>query len=815
VGKVSLPLGMSARRKEPPVKAREKGTSGKDSASSRTGRRKAEPLSSTGRTGVGALELAALLENLPDAVVRLDRDFRHLYANPATTNVLGLSPEALTGKTLDELGLPTEVREHWKERVSLVFEQAEISTFDDQYESPGGLHYHQVRIVPEQSESGEVTTVLLLIQDVTERRRAEDSLRASEERFRVSFDEAPIPMALVGLDWHVQRANRATTELLGYSLRELAGLEASALVHPDDRQPERNDYQELLAGRAQTIQREIRLIAKSGDVVWARVTVASVRGDEGEIIHFLIQAENVTQLRLTEQALREREELQRAVIEGANDVIAVVDLDDRVLLASSSLRLALGYEPEELVGHRLIEITHADDKSGIDTAFAALLEGKPGPVRTARLRHKEGDWRLFEGSGSVARDEQGEPHAVVIVLRDITQRTLLERQLLVAQKMEAIGQLAGGIAHDFNNLLTAINGYSDLALRKLGTIDEATLRHHLGEIRKAGQRAAELTQHLLAFSGKQVLRPETVSVNAVVEEYADMLRRMIGEEIELVVRLEPGLGNVEVDPSQLGQVLTNLVINARDAMPLGGVLTVETSSVVLDDPLAVARGSLKPGSYVELSLADTGEGMEPEVREHIFEPFFTTKGPGQGTGLGLATVLGIVEQSGGGITVSSQRGEGTSFAVYLPLSDAAVPVARETGEKLETGSGTVLVVEDEEAVRRLVDKILTGTGYRVLVTPSPLEAISLANWEPSIDLLVTDVVMPEMNGYELAQRLLELRPELRVLYISGYSPEIVRARGVLGSRESFLQKPFTAASLTRAVSDSMREGGLALSSGDS
>jgi CheY-like chemotaxis protein/two-component sensor histidine kinase len=295
------------------------------------------------------------------------------------------------------------------------------------------------------------------------------------------------------------------------------------------------------------------------------------------------------------------------------------------------------------------------------------------------------------------------------------------------------------------------------------------------------------------------MRPEIVDVNEVIEEYAGMLRRMLGEEIDLETHLQPDLYPVEVDPGQLGQVLTNLTVNARDAMASGGVVTISTEKVELKKELPLAHGALSRGAYVVISVADTGEGIGAEVREHVFEPFFTTKEPGQGTGLGLATVLGIVEQSGGAISVDSESGVGTVFRIYLPRSESPARARAAEQEEAQGGAGTVLVVEDDAAVRRLVNRILLQAGYRVLVTSSAREALALANWEPSIDVLVTDVVMPEMNGHELAQRLLALRPDLRVLYISGYAPEVVRARGVQAQQEAFLQKPFTAALLTETV----------------
>jgi two-component system cell cycle sensor histidine kinase/response regulator CckA len=392
----------------------------------------------------------------------------------------------------------------------------------------------------------------------------------------------------------------------------------------------------------------------------------------------------------------------------------------------------------------------------------------------------------------------GEPSYMVVILRDVTERTSLEQQLLVAQKMEAVGQLAGGVAHDFNNLLTVINGFTDMAIGELGEGDDG-IRRYLAEIGHAGARAAELTQHLLAFSRQQVLRPEVADVNSIVSEYAVMLRRVLGEEIELSTQLEPHLHPVEVDPGQLGQVLMNLAVNARDAMPHGGTLAITTENVGLKKSIPVEYGTLPRGRYVLLSVSDNGEGMAAETRAHVFEPFFTTKEPGQGTGLGLATVVGIVEQSGGAIAVDTEPGRGTAFRVYLPRSAETHVTKKAEPEQAQTGVGTILVAEDDQAVRKLVAKILLEAGYRVLVAALPSEAISLAAWESSIDVLVTDVVMPEMNGHELAQGLLAERPDLRVLYISGYTPDVVRGKGVLTQQESFLQKPFTAAALTQAV----------------
>jgi signal transduction histidine kinase len=381
------------------------------------------------------------------------------------------------------------------------------------------------------------------------------------------------------------------------------------------------------------------------------------------------------------------------------------------------------------------------------------------------------------------------------------ERTRLQERFLHAQKLEAVGQFAGGVAHDFNNLLTAINGYGDVALAELGPTS-GRLRKSVEEMRRAGDRAAELTQQLLAFSRRQVMKPENVNLNAVVADLHSMLRRLIGEHVAVTTRLSPDLGVVQADRGQIGQVLVNLAVNARDAMPDGGTLVIETRNARLTSSEARAYPGLAPGDYVALELTDDGAGMDEETVAHIFDPFFTTKEPGEGTGLGLATVHGIVRQSGGYVGVYSEPGHGTTFTVYLPRVEGqeAVEVEDEPAPGLATGSETVLVVEDDAVVRGLVCDVLDELGYHVLVASGPAEALELVDEvEDHIDLLITDVVMPKMNGRELAERLLAVRPDLRVVYTSGYTGDAMVERGVLEPGVAFLQKPFALDSLARVA----------------
>ncbi len=400
-------------------------------------------------------------------------------------------------------------------------------------------------------------------------------------------------------------------------------------------------------------------------------------------------------------------------------------------------------------------------------------------------------------------------HAARLVERKRTEAALRESEerLRQSHKLEAMGRLAGGIAHDFNNLLTAIIGYSDLALRRLH--DNDPLRRNIDEIKKASNRAASLTHQLLAFSRKQVLQPKVLDLNEVVANMDAMLRRVIGEDIDLVTVLEPQLGHVRADPGQIEQVIMNLVINSRDAMPRGGKLTIKTGNVELDQAYSRSHASVRTGPYVMLAVSDTGTGMDPETQAHIFEPFFTTKEQGKGTGLGLATVYGIVKQSGGNIWVYSEVGRGTTFKIYLPPVAETVQSLKPAGTLAEPERGweTVLLVEDEGAVRNLIHGVLEMNGYTVLQADSGIEAIRICEeYEGPIHLLITDVVMPQMGGRDLAERLEASHPEMRVLYMSGYTDDAIVHHGVLDEGVAFLEKPFTPDSLARKAREVLDAG---------
>ena len=415
-----------------------------------------------------------------------------------------------------------------------------------------------------------------------------------------------------------------------------------------------------------------------------------------------------------------------------------------------------------------------------------------------RFRHANGSWRTLDGIGRVLAGEG--PLQFVINSRDVTESRATEEQLRQSQKMEAVGRLAGGIAHDFNNLLTAIIGYAELARSRLKVEDPS--RAELAEIEKAGRRAAGLTRQLLAFSRKQVLQPRVVNLNQIVGDMDQMLQRLIGEDIELVTLPRENLGSVMADTGQIEQVVLNLAINARDAMPRGGKLTIETAEAELDENYSAFHFDVPPGHYVSLIVSDNGIGMDAKTLSYAFEPFFTTKEIGKGTGLGLSTVYGIVKQSGGHVTVYSEPGVGTTFKIYLPRVEALPDVtASSTRHPVQAGgTETVLVVEDEEPVRRLVCRSLEAQGYKTLSAAGPNEALAVCEEHAGeIHLMLTDVVMPRLGGKGLAKQATAVRPGMKVLFMSGYTDDAIVHHGVLDAGTPFLQKPFTPSALSRKV----------------
>jgi two-component system cell cycle sensor histidine kinase/response regulator CckA len=643
-------------------------------------------------------------------------------------------------------------------------------------------------------EQGRPAVVQGTCQDVTEARRVEDALRAAEQLFRRAFDDAPIGMALIDLEGRWLRLNRAISQMLGRSEQELRTTQLSELNHPDDRRLDRPLIKELLSGRRRSFALEKRYIHADGHLIHALVHVSLMHGDGERPLYFLCQLVDITERRRAEAERNAAQERMQAIIDNSPALVIVKDLEQRYLLVNRrweeicGLRGddVLGYTSGEVLGHRSPAQDEVD-REVIET----------GEVREtmATMLGLDGEEITFLVVKFPLRDAEGKLYAVCTISTDITERRRsaeeraeLEARLVQAQRLESVGQLAGGVAHDFNNLLSVILSCVDFASRELPA--DHPVRDDVEEIGRAADRAAALTRQLLMFSRREVVMPQVVDVAALVRDLERLLNRTLSERVALRISCGPDVVPVLIDPRQLEQVLVNLAVNARDAMPEGGTLSI-------------AVGGTDGG--VRITVADDGVGMPPEVRERAFEPFFTTKEAGEGTGLGLASVHGVVTDAGGTIDISSEIGAGTVVTIFLPAAAEELPSADEESPApvRASGSARVLVVEDQDPVRRQACRILADHGYEVRQAGSGDEA--LARWEP-VDVLVTDVVMPGMGGHQLAEAARQRTPGLRVVYMSGHTDDVIVHDSARQRDIAFVQKPFTHDSLLRAVAEALSHG---------
>ncbi len=636
--------------------------------------------------------------------------------------------------------------------------------------------------------------------DVTERRQAEAALRQERDRARRYLDVADVILLALDLEGRIVLVNRYACSLLGWTEDELLGRDWIETCLPARiREVFRLKFRDLVGGDLTVVENPI--LTRSGEerlIEW-RNTV--LRDDTGRLNGTFSSGTDITERHRAVEALRTTEERMRFALENAGVGIWDMDYTTGILRWSETLEAQYGLQPGTFGGtfDAFVERMHPDDRNAVlNTIQEAMKLGTDFSFEN-RAVWPDGTERWLSGGGRIHLGEHGEPVRGVGISMDVTERRTLEAQYRQAQKMEAVGRLAGGVAHDFNNVLTAILGYCDLLRADLGPDDPR--QADLAEIQKAGMRAEGLTRQLLAFSRKQIIQPRVLDLNGVVADMQAMLDRLIGEDVKVVLDLRKDPALVMVDRGQAEQIVMNLAVNARDAMPGGGVLTIETAAVELDEDFSAMYPYVKPGPYVVLTVTDSGTGMTPEVQARLFEPFFTTKELGKGTGLGLATVYGIVKQSGGSINVYSEIGTGSSFKVYFPRADVADRAvdAPPAGARPPAGGQTVCVVEDEEGLRGLARRLLERQGYTVLVAANADEALQVFEQHPSIDVLLTDVVMPGSSGPELTRRLVERRPSLKVVYMSGYTDEAIVHHGVLDPGIAFLHKPFTAEALGRKI----------------
>ena len=656
--------------------------------------------------------------------------------------------------------------------------------------------------VPRSAESGGLAGMVGCSVDITEQRRADERIRQLGAIVESSGD-AILAKTLEGI---ITQWNKGAEKIYGYTEAEAIGRHVSMLV-PSGRQDEVPEILKRLASGESITHFETVRRRKDGQEIQVSLTISPLHNWAGEVIGASGVDRDISEQKRVERELRETEERFKEFTENIAQVFWITEPDcQSTLYVSPAYETVWGRPRESLYADPKSwkESIHPEDKGRVAEEIANRPVGALLDV-TYRIIRPDGAIRWIRDRGFPVRNTQGQVIHIAGVAEDLTERRELEMQLQQAQKMDAIGQLAAGVAHDFNNLLTVISGHSELLAMDLSS--ESQWRESIAEIRRATELGSTAIRQLLAFSRQQILEPKVLDLNETVTDAEKMLRRLIGEDVRLATFLEPGISPVRADLGQLNQVILNLAVNARDAMPQGGSLTLETHEVDVNQEELKAHLGARPGRYVLLSVTDTGWGMAPDVQARIFEPFFTNKEEGRGTGLGLSVALGIIQQSGGYIEVESTPGVGTKFKIYLPaargLSDG--PAATTTAPSVG-GTETVLLVEDEEPVRNITSRLLKTLGYRVLEAENGEEAFRIFGSAPEkIDLLMTDVVMPGLNGRELAEALLALNPDLKVLFQSGYTDDTVVRRGVLRAEVAFLKKPFTIRSLAEKVREALSQ----------
>jgi two-component system, cell cycle sensor histidine kinase and response regulator CckA len=754
--------------------------------------------------GTHARVLQLVLDSMGDGVTVVDQNRNFVLRNAAAEQIAGITPQHASpvhwmracrvclpdGITpYPEDALPT-LRALRGERVDAV------ELFVRQARGAEG-RWVSVTARPFADEQGNPIGAIALYRDVTGRRQAEQALLASERRYRLLFEKNLAGILRSTLDGRVLECNEAFARMLGYdSSSELATLNARAFYYqPSDRE---NLVARLRQEKSIT-QEEVCFRHKDGGSVWILINMNLVEAeDEAGEPTIIGTTFDITERKESREALRESQKRFGAFMRHLPGVAFMKNRMGQYVFYNEAALGLFDLSPDDFLGKTDHQVWPAEYAERFVASDSEVIRTKKllETVEAIPHEHAVHHWLIYRFP---ILDEHDEVQLIGGVGIDITERRELEEQLRQSQKMEAIGRLAGGVAHDFNNLLTVISGYGDMIMRSLPENDP--MHGSVEEVMRAASRATSLTNQLLAFSRRQVIQPKVLDLNVLVANMDRMLRRVIGEHIELETVLSPGLGSVKADTGQLEQVIMNLAVNARDAMPEGGNLSIRTANVDIPRPSKL-HADVQPGSYVRLTVADTGKGMDTEIMVHLFEPFYTSKSTGKGTGLGLSTVYGIVKQSGGEIVVESEPGRGATFDIYMPriagVMETAHSVAARPG--ILTGTETILLVEDEPGVRQLVREMLHRLGYTILEAGGGPEALRLFDQhQGSIDLLLTDVIMPQMSGRELAERLRLRRPSLKVLYVSGYTDDMLAHHGMLEADVFLLPKPFAPDELARKL----------------
>jgi PAS domain S-box-containing protein len=750
--------------------------------------------------------------SLRDAVFIIDaKTVEIIECNPAASEIFGYSRNELVGRTTSFLHINEASLEEFRRHLYAAVErEGFLSRLEFKMRRKDGTVLStENSVVPLNDEQNKLIGWVSVVRDITEHKRAEEAIRQSEERYRTILENVEDGYYETDLRGDLTFFNDSLCRMLEYSKDELMGMSNKQYTDEENRKKLFAAFNEVYTTGKPAKGFGWQVFTKGGKKLFGEVSVSLIKDSQGQPIGFRGIARDVTEQRQAEEALRTEKQRFETLLENAPFGVIMIDRKGNFKYVNSKFVELFGYDlndiphgrewfrkayPDPDYRHHVIEnwihdsnITEAGEN--VPRIFTATC--KDGTKKTIRFITVQ----LGTGEYLMSCED------ITLVQRAEEEKAALAEQLRQSQKMEAIGRLAGGIAHDFNNLLTVIRGYSQLSLLDLNENDK--LRGNIEEIQKATQRASDLTHHLLAFGRRQIMEMKILNLNTLLKDLDKMLHRVIGEDIELTYLLSEEIGKIRVDPGQMEQVILNLAVNARDALPYGGKLTIETSDAELDEAYAHTHIGSKPGRYVMMSVSDTGQGMSSEVRERAFEPFFTTKEKGKGTGLGLSTCYGIVKQSGGNIWAYSEPGRGTTFKIYLPLAEEFSKETKDKADRAEIlkGSETILAVEDQMEVRKLVAKILTGQGYTVIEASNGEQAMKAAqeNSGKKIHLLLTDVVMPGMSGRELAETLGLLHPNMKVLYMSGYTDNAIVHHGVLEEGVNYIQKPFTLDALARKV----------------
>ena len=744
--------------------------------------------------------LAEVVEALPVRVFWKDRNSVYLGCNTSFARDAGFAgPNDIIGKVDSQMAWGKQAEAFRGDDRQVIASGQSKLLFEEMLTNPfGTMSTILTTKIPLREAKGEIIGVLGSYIDITERALAKKQLRLSEEQFRAMFEMASVGMAQADPGTgQFLRVNEKMCAITGYPAPELLQLHVSQLTHPDDRQKDWAAFQRVAQGKAPDYQMEKRYRRKNGKVIWVNVNMTLVRNPAGQPFRTMATIEDITDRKMVQEA---HDRLAMAV-EAAAETIVITDTAGAIVYANPAFEKSTGYLLAEVLGQnpRVLKSGKQDDEFYMQM-WATLARGE---VWSGHFINKRKDGTFYEEEATISpvRDAAGTIINFVAVKRDVTREVQLEAQFRQAQKMEAIGQLAGGVAHDFNNILGVIQMQADL-LRLFGGLS-GEQSESIEEIATSVQRAAALTRQLLIFSRREVFHPGELDLNETMAATSKMLKRMLGETIGMQLKLAAQPMLLHADAGMLDQVLMNLCVNARDAMPGGGQLVIETSGLEFDELALRQSAQARPGAFVCLSVSDNGSGIPPEILTRIFEPFFTTKPVGKGTGLGLATVFGIVEQHQGWINVHSVIHQGTTFRIYLPRrkGNGLIKSTPPPLPAMRRGHETILLVEDEPALRVAVRKALDQMGYRILEAPTGMKALEV--WQENrdeISLLLTDLVMPDgMTGKDLAQRLRKENPQLKVIYMSGYGAEILGKDFSLTQNVNFLSKPFQARKLVEAV----------------